>query len=75
MGGFDILLSACGFVMREAALFAAFGFLLLGLGDLLVDLIWLGLRLARAPAAAATFPSPRSPAGSPSSCPPGTRRR
>ena len=45
MGGFDILLAACGFVMREAALFAAFGFLLLGLSDLLVDLIWLGLRL------------------------------
>jgi len=47
MGGFDILLSAAGFVMHEAALFAAFGFLLLGFSDLLVDLIWLGLRLAR----------------------------
>jgi adsorption protein B len=46
MGGFDILLAACGFVMHEAALFAAAGFLLLGLSDLLVDLIWIGLRLA-----------------------------
>jgi adsorption protein B len=33
--------------MREAALFAACGFLLLGLGDVLVDLIWIGLRLKR----------------------------
>src|ERR1700741_4447608 len=50
MGGFDILLAACGFVMHEAALFAAFGFLLLGSSDLAVDLIWIGLRLApRAP--------------------------
>jgi adsorption protein B len=31
--------------MREAALFAATGFLLLGLSDLAVDLLWLGLRL------------------------------
>ncbi|HTU09432.1 MAG TPA: glycosyl transferase family protein [Allosphingosinicella sp.] len=45
MGGFDILLAACGFAMREAALFAAFGFLLLGLSDLAVDLIWLSLRV------------------------------
>jgi adsorption protein B len=47
MGGFDTILAACGFAMRETALFAAFGFLLLGLSDLLVDLIWIGLRLAR----------------------------
>lgn len=47
MGGFDILLAACGLVMHEAALFAAFGFLLLGLSDLAVDLIWIGLRLGR----------------------------
>lgn len=44
MGGIDTVLAACGFVMREAALFAAFGFLVLGLGDLVVDLIWIGLR-------------------------------
>jgi adsorption protein B len=47
MGGFDILLAACGFVMHEAALFAACGFVLLGVGDLLVDVLWLGLRLTR----------------------------
>ena len=45
MGGFDILLAACGFVMHEVALFAACGFLLLGAGDLLVDFLWLRLRL------------------------------
>ena len=47
MGGFDTLLTVLGFAMREAALFAAVGFLLLGLGDLIVDLIWLFLRLTR----------------------------
>ena len=47
MGGFDILLAAVGFVMHEAALFAAVGFVLLGMSDLLVDLIWLALRLVR----------------------------
>jgi len=47
MGGFDAVLAVLGFVMREAALFAACGFLLLGLSDLLVDLLWFGLRLAR----------------------------
>src|SRR6218665_1388089 len=47
MGGFDLVLTGGAFVMREAALFAACGFLLLGLSDLLVDLIWLGLRLFR----------------------------
>ncbi len=35
------------FVMREAALFAACGFLLLGASDLAVDLIWIGLWLKR----------------------------
>jgi adsorption protein B len=33
------------FAMREAALFAAAGFLILGVSDLLVDLIWAGGRL------------------------------
>src|SRR5438128_7958921 len=51
MEGFDSVLTACAAAMRETALFAACGFLVLGLGDLLVDLIWLGLRLfRRAPA-------------------------
>lgn len=52
MGGFDSVLNAGAAAMRETALFAACGFLLLGLGDLLVDLIWLGLRLRRRPAPA-----------------------
>lgn len=33
---------ASDFAMREAALFAAAGFLVLGIGDLAVDLIWIG---------------------------------
>jgi adsorption protein B len=47
MGGFDTFLTGCVALLRETALFAAFGFLLLGLSDLLVDLIWLALRLRR----------------------------
>ncbi|HYI47723.1 MAG TPA: glycosyl transferase family protein [Allosphingosinicella sp.] len=35
------------FVMREAALFAAVGFLVLGLSDMTVDLIWLAHRVSR----------------------------
>ena len=57
MGGFDILLAACGFVMHEAALFAACGFLLLGVGDLLVDFLWLGLRLTRRRAEGPALPA------------------
>ena len=37
--------AALGIVMREAALFAATGFVILGLGDLLIDLLWIGGRL------------------------------
>jgi bacteriophage N4 adsorption protein B len=36
-----------GFVMHEVALFAATGFLLLGIGDVVVDLIWIGGALKR----------------------------
>ena len=50
MGGFDTVLTAAAIAMRETALFASCGFLVLGLSDLLVDLIWLGLRLRRRPA-------------------------
>lgn len=35
------------FIMREAALFAATGFLILGLSDLAVDLLWLAHRVRR----------------------------
>src|SRR6478672_6934327 len=47
MGGFDSILSVSAALLRETALFAACGFLLLGVSDLLVDLIWLALRLGR----------------------------
>lgn len=60
MGGFDIVLSACAALLRETALFAAFGFLLLGLSDLLVDVIWLALRLFRR-RPAATLPEAARP--------------
>ncbi len=58
--------AALQLVLREVALFAAAGYLLLGLSDLLIDLIWLGRtarrRLSRR--AAITFadlPPPRAP--------------
>ncbi|MDQ3140097.1 MAG: glycosyl transferase family protein [Pseudomonadota bacterium] len=41
------LLAALDLIMREAALFAAVGFLLLGLSDLAVDTIWIGRALWR----------------------------
>ena len=47
MGGAATVLALLDFVMRETALFAACGFLLFGLSDLAVDLLWIGLRLAR----------------------------
>lgn len=60
------LLAAGAFAVREVSLFAAAGFLLLGAGDLLVDLIWIGLRLQRLvrgdrPGSAATLPAPEQP--------------
>jgi adsorption protein B len=58
------ILAILDVVMREAALFAAAGFLVLGLGDLLVDALW----LARAPerfkarhASARDVPPPEEP--------------
>ncbi len=42
-----LFFAAFEFAMREAALFAACGFILLGAGDVAVDLIWLGLRFSR----------------------------
>jgi adsorption protein B len=41
------LFGGMDFIMREAALFAAAGFLVLGLSDLAVDLLWLAYRLRR----------------------------
>ncbi|HEX8261463.1 MAG TPA: glycosyl transferase family protein [Allosphingosinicella sp.] len=48
MGAVGLVFGSLDFIMREAALFAATGFLILGLGDLAVDLLWIGSRL-RAP--------------------------
>jgi adsorption protein B len=45
MGAGETLLQAGDLLMRECALFAACGFLLLGLSDLLVDVLWVA-RLA-----------------------------
>jgi adsorption protein B len=58
------LFAALELLMREAALFAGTGFLLLGLGDLLVDLIWIALalaRLGRPTLTAARLPPPDRP--------------
>ena len=58
------LLGGMDFIMREAALFAATGFLVLGLSDLAVDLLWLGhraRRLARPAPTIATLPPPARP--------------
>jgi bacteriophage N4 adsorption protein B len=61
MGAIESVLALCGFAMREAALFAAAGFFLLGLGDLLVDLIWIGLRLKRFGRPGPAFPAAAHP--------------
>jgi adsorption protein B len=42
MGASAPLLAALDLLLRETALFAASGFLVLGLSDLAVDLIWIG---------------------------------
>ncbi|MGZ8286456.1 MAG: glycosyl transferase family protein [Allosphingosinicella sp.] len=58
------LFGGMDFIMREAALFAATGFLVLGLSDLAVDFLWLAhrLRLGSGPAPAlAGLPSPARP--------------
>jgi adsorption protein B len=46
MEGAELFFAIAGGALREAMLFAAVGFLLLGAGDLLVDAIWIG-RTAR----------------------------
>ncbi|HEX8535013.1 MAG TPA: glycosyl transferase family protein [Allosphingosinicella sp.] len=65
----DQILGAIGIAMRETALFAACGFLLLGVSDLAVDLIWIGRTLWRRctvyrrfqRASADTLPAPERP--------------
>jgi adsorption protein B len=42
MDWIGMLFALCELIMREAALFAAIGFLILGSSDLCVDFIWLG---------------------------------
>ncbi|HEX8240134.1 MAG TPA: glycosyl transferase family protein [Allosphingosinicella sp.] len=58
------LFGGVDFFMREAALFAATGFLVLGLSDLAVDLLWLGHRARRLGIPAPSvdrLPPPRCP--------------
>lgn len=63
----DALFGALEFAMRECTLFAALGFLLVGAGDLAVDLIWICRALVRrsdsraAGATAANLPPPERP--------------
>jgi bacteriophage N4 adsorption protein B len=61
LGGAETVLVLLDVVMREAALFAACGFLLFGLSDLAVDLLWIGLRLARLRPEPADLPIAQSP--------------
>lgn len=61
-----VLIDGLALLVRELALFAAIGFLVLGASDLLVDLIWLGLKLKqfllRVPnATLETVPRPERP--------------
>ena len=60
------LIDAGALLVRELALFAAAGFLILGASDLLVDFIWIGLRLRRLladaePRSLETLPPPERP--------------
>ena len=69
MVSFELLLAAFDFALREMALFAATGFLVLGLNDLLLDLFWIGRTLIRRftvhrrhePADALSLPKPERP--------------
>ena len=57
------LVAGLEFLMTEAALFAACGFLVLGIGDLAVDALWIGLRLrgGSGPLDLKTLPPPALP--------------
>ncbi|HLZ78502.1 MAG TPA: hypothetical protein VKQ09_04110 [Sphingomonas sp.] len=66
-----------GLAARELALFAAAGFLIGGIDDLIVDLVWIGRSLCAGRRSTAATPAPTRapcprlpiPAGSPCSCP------
>jgi adsorption protein B len=58
------LFGGADFIMRETALFAATGFLVLGLSDLAVDLLWLANRIRRL-----GMPVPRAADLPPPACP------
>ncbi|MDP8995166.1 MAG: glycosyltransferase [Pseudomonadota bacterium] len=64
MDGAQPLVAAFDFLLRETALFAAVGFLLLGASDLAVDLIW-GARALRRRVAARGQPPPLTAADLP----------
>ena len=64
----DVFFASWELVLRELALFAAVGFLILGISDLLIDLIWIGgsIRhrlMTRKPgrACVTTLPAPAAP--------------
>ncbi len=69
MGAQETLLAAADLLLRETALFAATGFLVLGLSDLAVDLLWLGRTLGRR--AAGRGPSDAALADLPAAAAPG----
>lgn len=70
-------LAALDLAMRETALFAAFGFLLLGISYLAVDLVWIACALWRqgSPYVWTGFRSRLRPGGWRYSPLPGTKRR
>lgn len=67
MGAADLLFDVLQLVLRETSLFAGIGFVVLGIGDLLIDLIWLMLAARRSispnvsPVTASDLPPPRHP--------------
>ena len=67
MGAADPLFETLQLVLRETSLFAAAGFVLLGIGDLIIDAAWLALAARRAirppaaPRVAADIPLPLRP--------------
>ncbi len=67
MGTGDLLFEALQLVLRETSLFAAVGFVFLGIGDLAIDVAWLGLLVRRAirptdvPRVVADIPPARRP--------------